>query len=336
MQKNNSHFLITGANGFIGLKLSEHLKKLGTTITAVLRNPPKNINNNHLWDQIIIHDFNNNYNFNEHLANLKNKKIDAIIHLANIAHTNKNISFEEYWKSNVTSTLDLLDFATKAKVKSFLYLSSIKAVATPKYNVCVNEDFDAWPEDFYGITKRISENLLQRSVNDNNLHISILRPSLVYGPNVKGHLNLLIKAAKRHLLPNLPSIHNILSMVHVDDLIQAILLAINNPKANQKIFIVSDNIKYSTKQICDHIKQQVPNNTLLSWLTSITIPYWLLKIIAKFGDFLQLFFKKQLKNKCCFNSKMLQKLFGSNCFDSKKIQNTLNWQPKHTFFDHEI
>ena len=142
-------------------------------------------------------------------------------------------------------------------------------------NVCVDETFDAWPEqqDFYGITKRISENLLQRSINHNNLHLSILRPSLVYGPNVKGHLNLLIKAAKKHLLPKLPETHNKRSMVHIDDLIQAMLLAINNPAANKQIFIVSDNKEYSTKQIFEHIKNQIPNNTFWAWLSRITIPY---------------------------------------------------------------
>ena len=337
MQKNLSHFLITGANGFIGNRLCAHLKNLGLTVTAVLKNNPTDLKSN-LWDQIIIHDFNSNNNFAEHLPNLTNKKIDAIIHLANIAHTNANITFEEYWKVNVTSTLDLLDFALLTDTKAFLYLSSIKAARSPQQNVCVDETFDAWPEqqDFYGITKRISENLLQRSINHNNLHLSILRPSLVYGPNVKGHLNLLIKAAQKHLLPNLPETNNKQSMVHIDDLIQAMLLAINNPAANKQIFIVSDNKEYSTKQIFEHIKNQIPNNTFWAWVSRITIPYWLLKIIAKCVDFLQLLLNNKLDNKFYFNSKILEKLLGSSCFHSKKIQVALNWQPKYTFFDTKI
>lgn len=332
MDNNFSHFLITGANGFIGRRLSEYLKNLGCKITAVLRSSPNNVPYN-LWDQIIIHDFNQNDNFAKHLPNIINKNIDAVIHLANIAHTNNpSFSFSDYWKTNVISTLDLLDFSVLAKAKSFLYLSSIKAVATPKDSVCRDESYNVWPDnqDFYGITKRTAEELLQRSYHP-NLQVSILRPSLVYGPNLKGHLELLIKA--QQLLPNLPDINNQRSMVHIDDLIQAILLAIKNPKANQKIFIVTDNMQYSTRQICDHIKKQISSNTFLS---KITIPYFILNIMAKCGDLCQLMLAKRLGHKFYFNSQMLDKLFGSSCFDATQIKNTLNWEPKHTFFDEKI
>lgn len=337
--KNNfSHFLITGANGFIGRRLSENLKSLNITVTAVLRK--KSNSTNKLWDQVIVHDFNHDSNFSKHLDNLPNKKIEAIVHLANIAHNDGNINFKNYWNTNVISTLELLDFAVLAKAKSFLYLSSIKAVNTPQENICVDESYDVWPsdQDFYGTSKRMAEQLLQKFVDYNNykLHTTILRPSLVYGGDVKGHLALLIKAAKKQLLPILPNIHNKRSMVHIDDLINAILIAINHPNANKKIFIVSDNIHYSTKEICNHIKNQIIPKKPLCWVSNIRVPYLLLKIIAKLNDLLQLIFRKLLSDRFCFNSAALDKMFGSSCFSSNKIQTTIDWHPKHTFFDEKI
>lgn len=338
LKNNFSHFLITGANGFIGRRLSEHLKSLGVTVTAVLRKQDNALDK--LWDQVIIHDFNNDNNFSKHLTNLPNKKIEAIVHLANIAHNDGHVNFENYWNTNVTSTLDLLDFAVSSKAKSFLYLSSVKAVKTPKNNICVDESYNMWPsnQDFYGTSKRIAEELVQRFTNHNNhnLHTTILRPSLVYGEDVKGHLRLLINAAKKQLLPNLPNINNKRSMVHIDDLVNAILIAINHPNANKKIFIVSDNIYYSTKEICSHIKNQIAPKKPLCWLSNIRIPYLLLKIIAKLNDLLQVVFKKYLPDRFCFNSNALDKMFGSSCFSSEKIQTTIDWHPKHTFFDQKI
>jgi nucleoside-diphosphate-sugar epimerase len=380
MQQQFKHFLITGANGFIGKKLSIYLKSLNYKITAIIKNSPgnnqDNLSKNHLdnnysnnldhldknsldnspcdnqnnlkknhnlYDQIITHDFNQANNLaaiQSKLQNLPDQNFDAIIHLANIAHTHNNISFTDYWQTNVLSTLDLLDLALITKAKSMVYLSSIKAVQEPTTNTLLNENFQDWPNynDFYGTTKRMAEELLLQKIQNpiyKNINLSILRPSLVYGPEVKGYLNLLIKAAKKYSLPNLTNTNNTRSMIHIDDLITAILLASQNNAANGKIFILSDNTPYSTKQIFDHIKQQTAtqHSYLFNLLAKIPIPYFPLIMLAKLVDVLQIFLPKKLANKLFFNSIILNKLFGSSYFSSSKIQTCLNWQPTHTFFD---
>ena len=75
-----------------------------------------------------------------------------------------------------------------------------------------------------------------------NLEIVIIRPPLVYGPNVKANfLKLLEFVYKGFPLPFL-SINNKRSMIYVENLVSFIIVCLDNGKAKNKTFIVSVNI----------------------------------------------------------------------------------------------
>mgnify|MGYP000108954966 CR=1 FL=1 len=83
------------------------------------------------------------------------------------------------------------------------------------------------------------------------MHVSIIRPSLVYGPNVKGNLQLMLSGIKKGWFPPLPEMGNRRSMIHVDDLVRAILLIAEDKRANGEIFIATDGTPYSSREIYD-------------------------------------------------------------------------------------
>jgi UDP-glucose 4-epimerase len=64
------------------------------------------------------------------------------------------------------------------------------------------------------------------------MHVSIVRPSLVYGPRVKGNLRLMMAGIKKGWFPPLPETGNRRSKIHVDDLVRVILLLANDECAN--------------------------------------------------------------------------------------------------------
>jgi nucleoside-diphosphate-sugar epimerase len=83
------------------------------------------------------------------------------------------------------------------------------------------------------------------------MHVSIIRPSLVYGPNVKGNLQLMLSGIEKGWFPPLPETGNRRSMIHVDDLVRAILLVAEDKRANGEIFIATDGTPYSSREIYD-------------------------------------------------------------------------------------
>lgn len=222
-----SNFFITGASGFIGKKLVNALNSDLDSITIVSRNQQSKY-------KTIVCDLESDI-----LPENSLKGIDVVFHLAGLAHDSSNLK-EKYYNLNVKATIQLAKLAAKSGVKKFIFISSIKAS---------NVDLKNNTHESYGKTKRDAEIQLIAISNNSNLKVSIIRPSLVYGPSVKGNLNLMLSGIKSGWFPPLPETYNRKSLVHVDDLINAIILVAKDNSANNKTLIVSDGNSYSAREI---------------------------------------------------------------------------------------
>ena len=130
-----------------------------------------------------------------------------------------------------------------------MFVSSVKAGGIPLKGEFGNEETNTKADGVYGKTKRQAELSLLDIGKNTDMHIAIIRPSLVYGPNVKGNLKLMLNAISNGWFPPLPDIGNRRSMIHVDDLVEAILLVANDARANGEIFIATDGIPYSSREL---------------------------------------------------------------------------------------
>jgi nucleoside-diphosphate-sugar epimerase len=141
---------------------------------------------------------------------------------------------------NVDFTVQLAKLAVQSGVKGFVFVSSVKAGGIPTFGKCCNESDQHEPEGMYGKTKREAEKKLLKIGHQSGMHVSIVRSSLVYGPNVKGNLGGMLSGIKRGWFPPLPETGNRRSMIHVDDLVRAFLLVADDHHANGKIYIATD------------------------------------------------------------------------------------------------
>ena len=129
----------------------------------------------------------------------------------------------------------------------------------------------------------------------------------------------MIEAVAKGHFPPLPDIGNQRSMVHVEDVVQAALLASEKPEAAGQTYIITDRHKYSTQQmyewICESLGKKVP-----VW----SVPIVVLKIMALLGDTIG----QARGRRFLFDTDALNKLTGSSCFSSEKIQRELGYCPK--------
>ena len=107
------------------------------------------------------------------------KKIDCIIHLANIANDpavdlTPNLS----WDVNVIASMKIMKFAIKNKVKKFIYASSGSVYGIKKEKK-VTENLDLVPISVYNKTKMIAERVFM-SFKD-KIRINCIRPATVCG-----------------------------------------------------------------------------------------------------------------------------------------------------------
>ena len=292
--------LVSGSTGFIGSKLVTYLYKNDYDLRFLSRNyESKNTVQCDLLNDSIP------------LKALSN--IDIVFHLAGFAHDTSNVSeVKNYYKLNVNATVQLANLAVKANVKRFIFLSSTKAGGVPHPNQCADENDQIDPECIYGKTKREAELKLLEIGKESNMHVSIIRPSLVYGPNVKGNLKLMLNGINRGWFPPLPEIANKRSLIHVDDLVQAILLVTFNDKTNGEIYIATDGIPHSSREIynamCIALRKSPPK-----WST----PKLLFKLLNKVNPFIQ---------------HKINKLLGDECYSSSKLE-AIGFKAKKTLKD---
>ena len=289
-------FFITGATGFVGQRL---VKALDGEIRVLSRTRQSNY-------ETVICDLQSDAIPNDSLNG-----VDTVFHLAGIAHDIRDESKikELYQKVNIDATIQLAELAIKSGVKNFLFISSVKAGGLTIFGKCLSEEDQGEPDSIYGQTKREAEIKLLEMSRNSNMHISIIRPSLVYGPNIKGNLELMLSGVKKGWFPSLPETGNKRSMIHVDDLVRAILLVVKDNHTNGEIFIATDGIPYSSREIYNAMRD-VAGKSIQKW----SVPKILFDIVGLVSP--------HIKYK-------INKLLGDECYSSGKLE-ALGFEARRT------
>jgi UDP-glucose 4-epimerase len=291
--------LITGATGFIGRKLAD---VVDGEIRVLSRVKQPNF-------KTVICDLQSDVIPDDALDS-----IDTVFHLAGFAHDMRDASkiADLYYKVNVSATIQLANLAVKSGVKRFVFVSSVKAGGNPLLGKCANEEDQRNTEDIYGKTKREAELALLKIGKESGMHISIIRPSLVYGPNVKGNLKSMLLGVKKGWFPPLPETGNRRSMIHVDDLVRAILLVAEDKRANGEIFIATDGTPYSSREIYNSMCG-VAGKSIPKW----SVPKFLFDMVSLISS--------RIKYK-------VNKMLGDECYSSAKLE-ALGFKAQKTLKD---
>jgi nucleoside-diphosphate-sugar epimerase len=310
--------LVTGGTGFIGRRLVTALLEQRARVRVLVRDPGAGGAGMEPATgrlERIVGDLTDAPSLVRACAGIK-----TVFHIAGFAHAEAGNTPEFaawHWAVNAQGTFSLLDAAWEAGVNRFLFLSSVKAVGDPGPR-CVNEDWDALPETPYGQAKRAAEEQVLAVGRESAMHTVNLRPALVYGPGMKANLSRLVQAVQRGWLPPLPETGNRRSLVHVDDVVQALLLAARHPAAAGQSYFVTDGRTYSGRELYRLIRQAL-GRPIPGW----TIPANILRGVAQLADGVRgLTGRRDPKAQA-----MLDKLLGWACYDSGRITHELGYQP---------
>lgn len=167
--------LITGVAGFIGSKIAKKALEKGFEVIGIddLSSGKKEQIPTGL--EFYAYDLSD-----KNLVNQLPAKVDYILHLA--GQSSGEISFDNPisdLEKNTHSTLNLIQFGIKNKVKKILYASSMSVYGAVK-DVPISEQQEALPLSCYGVGKRASEQYL--SIFGDQLPYISYRMFNVYGP----------------------------------------------------------------------------------------------------------------------------------------------------------
>ncbi len=273
--------LITGGTGFVGLNLQKYLE------------------NTHEVNSISVrYNLNQNFHFDA----------DSIVHLAGKAHDLKKVSLpNDYYEANYKLTKQIFDAFIISNANTFIYISSVKAVADSVENV-LTEECIANPITHYGKSKLLAEEYITSVSLPENKKVYILRPSMIHGQGNKGNLNLLYKVVKMNLPYPLGAFDNKRSFLSIGNLNFIIKELIDRNDVLSGIYNVSDDVTISTKEII-LIMSDVLHKKAKVWYINKS----LINFLAKLGNTLKL----------PINQERLQKLTENYIVSNDKIKGAL-------------
>lgn len=291
-------YLVTGAAGFIGSAVAKFLIEQGdkvVTIDNLSTGFKANIPNG--CEFIYGNDYDN-----EVLKELEKYRFDGIIHIA--GQSSGEVSFENPvydLKTNVQSTIMLLNYAKATGCKNFVYASSM-SVYGDNENEFVCENSIICPKSFYAVGKASSENYM-RIYSSFGIKCTALRFFNVYGigqnmTNLKQGMASIYMAMAindKHIIVK-GSKERFRDFVYIDDVVDSVIRSINRDCGSQfEIYNVSTGKKNTVEKVIEEIKNNLPYDVAVEYVDGTP------------GD---------------------QKgVYG----DNSKILNDLKWKPKYDF-----
>lgn len=303
--------LISGANGFIGAAITHALVAKGRSVVAAVRNiqEPLDVNGSLRWE--VVGDINSHTSWQDALCG-----VNVVIHCAARSHVMREMtpnSLMLYREVNVGGALNLAYQAAAVGVQRFVFISTSKVHGEfTLWGQKFNEYDDLAPLDAYGQSKAEAEKALMQLAADTGMEVVIIRPPLVYGPKVKGNFDSLINVLLRGLPLPFGAVHNLRSLVAIDNLVDFVILCADRmraPKAANEIFLISDCEDISTATLLHKLGTSAGRKIRL-----VSVPIWMLRIGAS------LLGKKNV----------IDRLLNNFQLDSTKSRKLLGWNPVTT------
>ena len=226
--------LVTGGTGFIGGRLVERLcLEEGADVCVLVRHWHKAVWVSRTTAHLVQGDVADPSAVREAMAGC-----DVVFHCVSGGNTR-----EEYMRTNVDGTRNVLDAALGEGVERIVYLSSV-AVHGPSPADHANEDAPfVETGKAYGESKIAAERLIARYWAEKAAPVCVLRPTFVWGPRSVLFTVQPLRSMKQGAFALVDGGAGSCTAVYVDNLVDAMLLAGTKPEAEGQAFLVTDGLE---------------------------------------------------------------------------------------------
>ena len=268
--------IVTGSTGFIGSHLVDALLERGAEVRALVRPETSRARRDSRighWEADLLDD-----------RSVRESPVwhDAT-HVFHLAGVTKGRTLDQFRAGNVFPVANVLAAAAaRGRRAPRVVLVSSQAAAGPasSSDAPMRESDRPVPIEAYGRSKLQAEQAVVRYRD--TVPITIVRPSSVYGPRDRDFLTLFTQERRRVAFHAIPRDHAI-SIVHVADLVRALLLAAERPEAVGRTYFVADERPITWGELYDTIAAAAGSSPI-----PVQIPPLALRLAAAAGDVLSM------------------------------------------------
>src|ERR1700690_2660958 len=286
--------LVTGASGFVGRPLVAALLRAGYAVRVATR---RQVSFPDSVEVAIVPDFQNLIDWNPILLG-----VDIIVHLAGMVHKKvPETAYSEFDHVNWVATQRLADVAKEMGIERFVYISSVRAQIGVSAAQAVREQDEPSPTNQYGRSKLAAEQAIRAA----GVPFTIFRPVVIYGPHPKGNMLTIVQLARLSVPLPVASFTSRRSLLGVDNLISAIIFALNNPATIGETYLVADSKPMTIGEILTMLRKILGRS-----LTTVYVPQAIVRFLLMM----------------CGRTDLWSRLSGNMVADTSKLE-SVGWRP---------
>jgi nucleoside-diphosphate-sugar epimerase len=232
--------LVTGGTGFIGSHLVERLCAGGDEVVCVAKDPLNIRLLESLGCTVVLADLNNGLMWDSVLDG-----VEQIYHVAGVTRARDP---GDYYEGNTLATRRFVEICSDSSLSlnRFVYISSLAAAGPSPDGHPLQENAPPHPVSAYGKSKLLAEREVMRA--QDRLPVTIVRPAMVYGPRERDMYDYM-RMVKRGIRLLIGFHQKVFSLIHVQDLVQGVLLAGNATASVGGTYFLGSERFYTTGDI---------------------------------------------------------------------------------------
>lgn len=302
--------LVTGATGFLGGALVACLSQFDVTIRALVRRPNRD---NYIKALPNVTQVQGDLS-QPHTLQDAVKGCDIVFHTA-VSYGN----LAEQTRINAEGTRDLAQVCADNHITRLVHVSTLASYGY-KVRGKVTEDTPLVPSNEpYSLTKANAEAHLKAVAHQNALSYAIVRAGGIYGARSGMWTDRMFSVAKRKPLIFVGSGQGNAPLIHIDDLVDLLVLVATHPNAHNQAFHAVLPTSHTWREFLGAYAQLVNNDT---W---IGVPFGIVKFFASLISALA-----PTPSPAKTLAEVLEYANSAVTYDMNKAKNLLQWQPSLT------
>ncbi len=310
--------LVTGATGLLGSHIVEKLTEAGEGVRAMVRPSSDTGFLDELGVEKSIGDITDPESLTDALVG-----VDTVYHAA--AQVGDWGPWERFVAISIEGTRNMLNAARTARVKRFLYVSSISAYGHPNGEGMVLDEtaplgvnLHKW--SYYSRAKAAAEELSWEYYNRGDVPLTVVKPSWLYGPRDRASLPRLIRAIRSGKGKLIGDGMNRLNLTYAGNEAEGCILAATNEKALGEAYNLASDGEITQREYLNKIAECIGAKPV-----TMKVPYRVAETAAGLMEAYGHLFRKKDPP---LVTRYAVWLIGRRCFfSSEKARQELGWKP---------
>jgi nucleoside-diphosphate-sugar epimerase len=238
--------LVTGASGFVGSHLVEDLLARGTAVRALVRHPAAVTGLRKRGVDVVVGDVRDPGALRDAVPGA-----DVVYHCA--AAVGPGYAKREIYETNLGGVRNVLEALRQAARGRLVFVSTLNVLGTCNLDPA-DEDLPCRPSgDPAADVKIAAEELIRDYQRRHGVDAVIVRPGFIYGPRDRHNLPRLLRTVERGKFAYIGSRDNVVPVVHVRDVVQALGLAAATSAAGGRVYHVTDGSRTTISELVNYL-----------------------------------------------------------------------------------